>query len=43
LGRLIAEAYPFMEVAWWMSAAPVGALILVTLAFILVVEPGDAG
>jgi peptide/nickel transport system permease protein len=42
LGRLIAEAYPFMERAWWMDAAPVGALILVTLAFMLIVETSDA-
>jgi peptide/nickel transport system permease protein len=42
LGRLIAAAYPFMEAAWWMSAAPVGALVLVTLAFMLLVEARDA-
>ena len=38
LGRSIANAYPFMELAWWMSAAPVTALVLITLAFMLLFE-----
>jgi peptide/nickel transport system permease protein len=42
LGRLIAAAYPFMEVAWWMSVAPIGSLVVVTLAFMLLVEARDA-
>jgi peptide/nickel transport system permease protein len=41
LGRSIAAAYPFMERAWWMSAAPAAALFLVTVAFMLLVETAD--
>ena len=41
LGRSIANAYPFMELAWWMSAAPIAALIIVTLTFMLLFEATD--
>lgn len=41
LGRSIANAYPFMELAWWMSAAPITALVLITLAFMLLFEATD--
>ena len=39
LGRLIATAQPFLGVAWWMSAAPVIALVLVSFAILLLAEP----
>ena len=41
LGRSIANAYPFMEMAWWMSAVPIAALIIVTLTFMLLFEATD--
>ena len=41
LGRSIANAYPFMELAWWMSAAPIAALFIVTLTFMLLFEATD--
>ena len=41
LGRSIANAYPFIELAWWMSAAPITALIIVTLTFMLLFEATD--
>jgi peptide/nickel transport system permease protein len=44
LGRIIADAYPFMTTAWWTSAAPMIALILITLSFLLLSEvSGDDG
>jgi peptide/nickel transport system permease protein len=38
LGRLIATAHPFFGVAWWMNAAPVSALVLVSFAVLLLSE-----
>ena len=38
LGRSIANAYPFMELAWWMSAAPIAALVLITMSCLLLAE-----
>ncbi len=38
LGRMIADAQPFLGVAWWMSAAPVGTLVLATFAVLLLSE-----
>ena len=41
LGRMIANAYPVMDIAWWMSAAPMAALVLVTLSFLLLSEVAE--
>jgi len=41
LGRMIANAYPFLGLAWWMGVTPIGALIAVALSFLLLSEPGE--
>jgi peptide/nickel transport system permease protein len=43
LGQSIASAYPFMESAWWMSAAPVVALVAITLGFTLFADVTTVG
>ena len=41
LGRSISNGYPLMELAWWMTAAPIAALVLVVLACLLLAELTD--
>jgi peptide/nickel transport system permease protein len=41
LGRMIADAYSFLGIAWWMSVVPMAALVLVTLSFLLLSEAAE--